>query len=339
MSDNPSIDVRGLRKEFTITRKVGLLRRARHTVAAVDGVDLRVAEGEMLGYLGPNGAGKSTTLKMLTGVLMPTSGEVRVCGLVPVRHRRRLASRIGVVFGQRTQLWWDLPLRESFDLARHIWQVPALEHTTRLRSLRDRLDLDGFLDTPVRQLSLGQRMRAELTVALLHAPKVLFLDEPTIGLDVVSKKAVRAFLTELRDRGDTTVVLTTHDLADIERLCRRLVVIDHGRVVHDGSLTALHERYGSRRRVLIELDEPADFVVGIAFMPGVLVESVTADGRSVTLSLDGTTTAGDLVARLATAGSLRDISVQEPAIEDVVARLYSESREAVDSACEVGAVV
>ena len=253
------IDARGLRKEFTVLKRAGRLRRTRHTVAAVDGVDLAVEAGETLGYLGPNGAGKSTTLKMLTGVLMPSGGSVRVCGLVPVSQRRRLAARIGVVFGQRSQLWWDLPLRESFELARHIWRVPAGEHAARLARLRRDLDLDPFLDTPVRQLSLGQRMRGELTVALLHGPEVVFLDEPTIGLDVVSKQAVRAFLTELRDGGDTTVVLTTHDLADIERLCPRLVVIDHGRVVHDGTLAALHERYGSRRRVLVELDEPLRF--------------------------------------------------------------------------------
>jgi len=217
-------------------------------------------------------------------VLMPTSGAVRVCGLVPVSQRRRLASHIGVVFGQRSQLWWDLPLRDSFELARHIWRVPPSEHAARLARLRRDLELDSFLDTPVRQLSLGQRMRGELTIALLHGPAVLFLDEPTIGLDVVSKQAVRAFLTELRDTGDTTVVLTTHDLADIERLCRRLVVIDHGRVVHDGTLAALHERYGSRRRVLVELDEP---LTGLEVLPGVTREAASPDGRSLTFSLDG----------------------------------------------------
>jgi len=317
------IDVRGLRKEFTITRKAGWLRRTRHTVAAVDGIDLRVGRGELLGYLGPNGAGKSTTLKMLTGVLMPTGGDVRVCGLVPVAQRRRLAARIGVVFGQRSQLWWDLPLRDSFELARHIWRVPGTDHATRLARFRRELDLDGFLDTPVRQLSLGQRMRSELTIALLHGPEVVFLDEPTIGLDVVSKQAVRAFLTELRDRGDTTIVLTTHDLADIERLCRRLVVIDHGRVVHDGTLGALHERYGSRRRVLVELDEPLSVPIEL---PGVEQESSSADGRLITFSLDGSsTTAGELVGRLASVAQLRDISVQEPEIEDVIARLYASS--------------
>jgi ABC-2 type transport system ATP-binding protein len=313
------IDVRGLRKEFTVHRKAGRFRRTRHVVAAVDGVDLRIERGELLGYLGPNGAGKSTTLKMLTGILMPTAGTVRVCDLVPVTQRRRLAQRIGVVFGQRSQLWWDLPLHDSFELARHIWRVPVADHTARLNRLRRDLDLDDFLHTPVRQLSLGQRMRGELTVALLHGPAVLFLDEPTIGLDVVSKQAVRAFLTDLRDRGDTTVVLTTHDLADIERLCKRLVVIDHGRVVHDGTLAALHERYGSRRRVRVELDEP---LTAPLILPGVIVESSSPDGLSVTYSLDGAT-AGELVARLAAVVALRDISVQEPDIDEVIARLYT----------------
>jgi ABC-2 type transport system ATP-binding protein len=311
----------GLRKDFTVTRKTGRFRRARHTVAAVDGVDLTVERGELLGYLGPNGAGKSTTLKMLTGVLMPSGGEVRVCGLMPVPQRRRLAARIGVVFGHRSQLWYDLPLRESFELARHIWRVPPAEHAARLARMRDDLELDPFMDTPVRQLSLGQRMRAELTIALLHGPEVLFLDEPTIGLDVVSRQAVRAFLAEMRDRGDTTVVLTTHDLSDIERLCRRLVVIDHGRVVHDGTLTALHGRYGSRRRVVAELQEPLS-----ALTPprGACVESSSSDGLRITFSLDGTgATAGDLVAWVAAHGALRDISVLEPEIEDVIARLYA----------------
>jgi ABC-2 type transport system ATP-binding protein len=288
-------------------------------VNAVDGVDLAVDRGEMLGYLGPNGAGKSTTLKMLTGVLMPSGGYLRVCGLVPVAQRRRLAREIGVVFGQRTQLWWDLPLRESFELARHIWRVPPGDHAARLARFTRELEL-SFLDTPVRQLSLGQRMRAELTVALLHGPRVLFLDEPTIGLDVVSKQAVRTFLTELRDLGDTTVVLTTHDLADIERLCRRLVVIDHGHVVHDGTLESLHERYGSRRLVTVTLDEP---LAAPPELPGALLESSSPDRRVLTFSLDGVgTAAGALVAALAGLGGLRDISITEPAIEDVIARLY-----------------
>ena len=182
------IEARGLRKDFTVRIKAGRLRRTRKRVSAVDGVDLVVERGEMLGYIGPNGAGKSTTLKMLTGVLMPSAGTVRVCGFTPVPQRTRLARRIGVVFGQRSQLWWDLPLRESFALLRHIYRVPPDDHAARLRECRSLLDLDGFLNTPVRQLSLGQRMRGELTAALLHGPEVLFLDEPTIGLDIVSKR-------------------------------------------------------------------------------------------------------------------------------------------------------
>ena len=311
-----------LRKDFTVRKKAGRVRRTRTTVSAVDGVTLSVAEGEMLGYIGPNGAGKSTTLKMLTGVLTPSGGEVSVCGLTPVPQRTQLARKIGVVFGQRSQLWWDLPLAESFTLLRHVYRVPAADHAARLTACRSLLDLDSFMDTPVRQLSLGQRMRGELTAALLHGPRVLFLDEPTIGLDVLSKQAVRGFLTELRERGDTTVVLTTHDLADIEKLCRRLVVIDHGRVVHDGTLEELHATYRSRRRVVADLDAawPADLV-----LPGASVERVEADGYRVTLTLEGAT-AGEVVARLAQAVPLRDLSVQEPEIEDVVAKLYAAPR-------------
>jgi ABC-2 type transport system ATP-binding protein len=314
-----AIEMRGLRKDFTVRVRAGRWRRKRRTVSAVDGVDLSVDHGEMVGYIGPNGAGKSTTLKMLTGVLTPSAGTVSVCGLTPVPQRTRLALRIGVVFGQRSQLWWDLPLGESFTLLRHIYRVPAADHAARLRRCRDLLELDPFLDTPVRQLSLGQRMRGELTAALLHGPQVLFLDEPTIGLDVVSKHAVRGFLAELGATGDVTLVLTTHDLADIERLCRRLVVIDHGRVVHDGTIEALHARYGSRRRLVVELDEPCP--VGLD-LPGVTEHAREADGHRVIFTLDGVG-AGAVVSRLTQLASVRDLSVVEPDIEDVVARLYA----------------
>jgi ABC-2 type transport system ATP-binding protein len=313
------IEARGLRKEFTVRVKAGRLRRHKRTVAAVDGVDLAVERGEMVGYIGPNGAGKSTTLKMLTGVLTPSGGEATVCGLAPVRQRTRLALRIGVVFGQRSQLWWDLPLRDSFELLRHIYRVPAADHADRLRRCRALLDLDPFLDVPVRQLSLGQRMRGELTAALLHGPEVLFLDEPTIGLDVVSKQAVRSFLAALGAAGDTTLVLTTHDLADIERLCERLVVIDHGRVVHDGTIEALHDRYGSRRRVVVDLDVP---LAAPPVLSGAALRSCEAEGRRLEYELE-TATAGEVVAHLAGLGALRDVSIVEPDIEDVVARLYT----------------
>jgi ABC-2 type transport system ATP-binding protein len=299
------IVMRDLRKDFTVRVRAGRLRRAKRTVEAVAGVSLTIERGEMVGYIGPNGAGKSTTLKMLTGVLTPSSGEVSVCGLTPVPQRTRLALRIGVVFGQRSQLWWDLPLRESFRLLRHIYRVPAAEHEGRLRRCRSLLDLD-------------QRMRGELTAALLHGPEVLFLDEPTIGLDVVSKQAVRSFLAELGGTGDVTLVLTTHDLADIERLCRRLVVIDSGRVVHDGTIEALHDRYGSRRRLVVDLDAPLP--PGFA-LSGATLAGQEADGHRVTFTLDSVP-AGAAVAELVAAVAVRDLSVVEPDIEDVVARLY-----------------
>jgi ABC-2 type transport system ATP-binding protein len=318
------IEARGLSKTFEVSVSAGWLRRRTRIVSAVDGIDLIVERGERLGYIGPNGAGKSTTLKMLTGVLYPSQGDVHVCGLIPVPQRTRLARRIGVVFGSRSQLWWDLPLSDSFALLRHVYGVPSADHAGRLAHCRRLLDLDAFLDTPVRQLSLGQRMRGELTAALLHGPEVLFLDEPTIGLDLVSKQAVRGFLGALGATGDTTIVLTTHDLADIERLSRRIVVIDGGRLVHDGSLEDLHARYGSRRRVVVDLDEPLATPITL---PGVVTESVETDGRRITFALDGSaTTAGELLRRLAEIASLRDISVLEPDIEDVVARLYTGSR-------------
>jgi ABC-2 type transport system ATP-binding protein len=311
-----------LRKEFTVRTKIGRLRRTSTVKSAVDGIDLRVERGEMLGYIGPNGAGKSTTLKMMTGVLMPSGGSLTVCGYRPVAQRTALARRIGVVFGQRSQLWWDLPLRESFELLRHIYRVPAVAHAERLAQCRSLLGLDEFMATPVRQLSLGQRMRGEITASLLHRPEVLFLDEPTIGLDVVSKHAVRGFLATIGAVGDTTLVLTTHDLADIEKLCRRLVVIDHGRVVHDGTLEALHARYHSRRQVVVDLDEP---LVSPPVAPaGITLESTSPDGLRLTYALDGGATVGSLVASLAGVASLRDLSVIEPDIEDVVSRLYAE---------------
>jgi ABC-2 type transport system ATP-binding protein len=316
------IEMHDLRKDFTVRVRAGRFRRSKRVVAAVDGVSLAVERGEMVGYIGPNGAGKSTTLKMLTGILTPSAGTVRVCGLAPVPQRTKLALRIGVVFGQRSQLWWDLPLRESFALLRHIYRVPAADHAARLRRCRSLLELDAFLDTPVRQLSLGQRMRGELTAALLHGPEVLFLDEPTIGLDVVSKQAVRSFLAELGAGGDVTLVLTTHDLADIERLCRRLVVIDHGRVVHDGTIEALHARYGSRRRLVVDLDAPLPpgFV-----LTGATLTATEADGHRVSFALDSVS-AGAAVAQLVAAASVRDLSLVEPDIEDVVARLYAAPR-------------
>ena len=278
-----------------------------------------VDAGEMLGYVGPNGAGKSTTIKMLTGVLVPTAGEVHVAGLVPSRDRVALARRIGVVFGQRSLLWWDLPLADSFDLLRHVYNVDSRAHRDRLDECTELLQLDEFINTPVRQLSLGQRMRGELTAALLHDPEILFLDEPTIGLDVVSKDRVRTFLADLNARHGTTVLLTTHDLDDIERLCSRLLIIDHGRVIYDGGLDALRDKYGTERTLVVDLAESAAPIAVAA------AEVVKVDGPRQWLRFRrDDTTAAELIADIAARYPLRDLTLEEPAIEDIVRRIYVE---------------
>lgn len=235
----PVISVEAVTKRFVQRRKAGLLRRERSVFTAVDRVSFTVAPGELVGYIGPNGAGKSTTIKMLTGILMPSSGHLAVAGLTPQRDRVKLARQIGVVFGQRTSLWWDLPLGDSFTLLQRLYRIPPARYRANLDKYVDALDLGPLMDKPVRQLSLGQRMRGDITAALLHDPKIVYLDEPTIGLDIVSKKAVREFLHALNADSGTTILLTTHDIGDIERLCSRVIAIDHGRVGFDGSLDRL----------------------------------------------------------------------------------------------------
>jgi ABC-2 type transport system ATP-binding protein len=307
------IDVEHLSKSFVVRR--GKLRRQRHVVDAVADLSFHVERGELLGYLGPNGAGKSTTIKMLTGILVPSSGRVTVAGLDPSRRRIELARRIGAMFGQRVQLWWDLPLIDSFELLRHIYKVPADRYRASLARFREVLDLDPFLHTPVRQLSLGQRIRGELTASLLHEPELLFLDEPTIGLDVVAKQRVRDFLVEINRERGVTVLLTTHDLGDIERLCDRLLVIDHGRLIWDGRIPDLKERYGADRMLIVDLERPAPPLE----IEGATVERV--DGPRQWLRFRGP--AAELTARVAASARLVDLQIAEPDIEEIVRRIYS----------------
>ncbi|MFJ8044862.1 ATP-binding cassette domain-containing protein [Kitasatospora sp. NPDC096147] len=312
------IELDDVSREFTVRAKTGRFRREKRTVRAVDGLSFRVEAGECVGYIGPNGAGKSTTIKMLTGILVPTGGRLRVAGVEPARERVQLARRIGVVFGQRTTLWWDLPLRDSYELARRIYRIPDARYRQNLDRCVELLDLGALLDTPVRQLSLGQRMRGDLAAALLHSPRVLYLDEPTIGLDVVSKARVREFLREVnRDQG-TTVLLTTHDLTDIEQLCDRVMVIDHGRVVHDGGLDTLHAAAESERTLVVDLAEPGPAIE----LPGARL--VRVEGPRQWLAFPATQSAAPLVAAVAARYPLVDLSVREPAIEDVIARMYAE---------------
>ncbi|MFD7900668.1 ATP-binding cassette domain-containing protein [Kitasatospora sp. NPDC059722] len=312
------IELEDVRRTFTVRARTGRFSRVKREVRAVDGLTFAVEAGECVGYIGPNGAGKSTTIKMLTGILVPSGGRLRVAGVDPARERVALARRIGVVFGQRTTLWWDLPLRDSFELARRIYRIPDPRYRENLARCVELLDLAALLDTPVRQLSLGQRMRGDLAAALLHDPQVLYLDEPTIGLDVVSKSRVREFLREVnRDRG-TTVLLTTHDLTDIEQLCDRVMVIDHGRVVYDGGLAGLHDAGESERTLVVDLAEARPPIE----VPGTRV--VRVEGPRQWLAFPAKESAAPLVAAVAARYPLVDLSVREPAIEDVIARMYAE---------------
>jgi ABC-2 type transport system ATP-binding protein len=312
-----AIEVDDVEKRFTQRVKRGRVRRERKIVRAVDGVSFEIDAGSLVGYVGPNGAGKSTTVKMLTGILVPTAGRISVVGLNPSRQRIQLARRIGVVFGQRVQLWWDLPLRDSFELLRHIYRVPFERWRANLDTFTELLELAPFLETPVRQLSLGQRMRGELTASMLHDPEILFLDEPTIGLDIVAKARVREFLARVNRERGVTVLLTTHDLSDIERLCRRLLIIDHGRVIYDGGLESLIERYGEERTLIVDLEEPAEPLE----VAGARVVRVEGPRQWLRFRRDSVS-AAQLTAAVAAQARLVDLAIDEPDIEDVVRRIY-----------------
>ncbi len=312
----PLIDVRDLERTFLVRKRRGAMRRTRTEVRAVHDLSFEIEAGEMVGYIGPNGAGKSTTIKMLTGILVPTGGHLHVAGLEPSRHRTELARRIGVVFGQRTTLWWDLPLRDSFELLQKIYGIDPARYRENLDEFVTLLDLDDLMDTPVRQLSLGQRMRGDITAALLHDPEVLYLDEPTIGLDVISKGRLREFLRTLNERRGTTLLLTTHDLQDIEALCRRVIVIDHGTAVFDGTLPDLHLRGGSGRTLVVDLIDEAPPID----VPGATVRRV--EGPRQWLSFPADASAAPIVAAVASAYDVADLSIQEPDIEDVIRDLY-----------------
>ncbi|MFJ5529288.1 ATP-binding cassette domain-containing protein [Streptomyces sp. NPDC093261] len=316
--DGGFIELDRVEKVFQVRKRTGFLSSERRQVRAVDGLSFTVGRGEMVGYIGPNGAGKSTTIKMLTGILTPSAGRLRVAGIDPARERLRLARRIGVVFGQRTTLWWDLPLIDSYRLMHRMYRIPDARYRERLDRLVGLLDLESLLDVPVRQLSLGQRMRGDIAAALLHDPEVLYLDEPTIGLDVVSKAKVRAFLRELNAERGTTVLLTTHDLQDIERLCSRVMVIDHGRLVYDGAPAALHEVGDSERTLVVDLERE---LPPIEAPPARVVR---VEGPRQWLAFPASRSAAPLVAWIAAEYPLVDLSVREPDIEEVIARMYAE---------------
>ncbi len=319
----PLISLHNLSKHFRVPERrpgpLGWLRRGYRTVKAVDGISFTVRPGELVGYLGPNGAGKSTTIKMLTGLLVPSGGEIIVNGRVPWRERQAHVARIGAVFGQRTTLWWDLPVIESLELLQHIYKIPSRRFRRNLDEFRALLALDEFIHSPVRTLSLGQRMRADLAAALLHDPDILFLDEPTIGLDVVAKERIRQFIRHINRERGTTVMLTTHDLSDVEKLCRRVMIIDRGKLLYDGSLEELQQRFGGKRKLVVDFASP---------YPEISVkgaEIVAQDGRRVTFAFQrGQVTASELIGRLSARYRIRDLEVREPDIEATVRRIYEQ---------------
>lgn len=324
----PIIEVEHLCKQFFIAKRQpgmwGALRSLFHreyeVKRAVEDVSFSLAPGEMVGYIGPNGAGKSTTIKMLTGILVPTAGEVRVNGIVPYRERQKNARQIGVVFGQRTQLWWDLPTIESFELLKQVYQIPEDRYHKNMETFVEILGLNEFLQTPVRQLSLGQRMRADIAASLLHDPQILFLDEPTIGLDVVAKERMRHFIQEMNRERGVTVILTTHDMADIEKLCQRMILIDKGRVMYDGPLQRVKDLYGTSRVLVVDLEraDSVPFAVEGA-------ELIHEEGRRKWLQFERhRISASQLIQRIAERYEIADVTVEEPDIDAIVRRMYVE---------------
>lgn len=299
-------------------------------IEAVKDVTFSVDQGEIVGFIGPNGAGKSTTIKMLTGILVPTSGSVRVGGLEPYRNRRECARRMAAVFGQRTKLWWDLPCMESFELHKRMYDIPEDQYEGNLKQFFQILGIDEFWRTPVRQLSLGQRMRAELALSFLHDPEVVYLDEPTIGLDAVAKERIREFLLEINRRRGVTLLITSHDMADIEKLCPRVMIIDHGSLVYDGTLAKIREDFGHERILVVEFGRE----YRLPELPHVRVVKEEPLRKELRFSIRDIHT-GELINTLCSQFEVRDISVREPEIESIIRNIYEHG---IDRSSEAEAV-
>jgi len=331
MSSDPMISVRELTKQFrSYKRREGLwggiqnlVRREHINITAVERVSFEIGRGEMVGYIGPNGAGKSTTIKMLTGILVPTSGELKVNGFLPWKQRTQYVKTIGVVFGQRTQLWWDIAVVESLKLLRRIYEIPQREFDERMETFNDILGIRDYLHTPVRKLSLGERMRCDLAAAFLHNPPLVFLDEPTIGLDVVAKDHIRKFLRAINERFQTTVLLTTHDLDDIEELCRRILIIDHGKVLYDGPLAQLKQRLIRTKQVkCVARDGEQAAVLASLGREGLEMERV--DELTYRIRFDPSRIAtSDLIRQILSSVEVRDLLIEDEPIEEIIKRIYA----------------
>lgn len=329
-----AIEVKALSKQFKVnvsgkgfSGKLKALFHRRHKVInAVDKIDFKINRGEFVGYVGENGAGKSTTIKMLTGILVPTSGRAEINGIVPFKERKKNAAKIGVVFGQRTQLWWDLPVRESFDLLRVIFRVSKSDFDRQMLKLDTALGLNALLEMPVRKLSLGQRMRCDIAASLIHNPPVLFLDEPTIGLDVLAKESIRNFLAKINREEGTTIILTTHDMNDIEQLCKRIIILEEGKIIFDGETELLKQKFIHEKIIEVEFHDDDKVVEGI---PGVTVIREQGCKRWFTFDNDNYGI-GEVVGTIASRYKIKDISVKEPSVESIIRNIYN-NREALVS--------
>ncbi|MCQ2497320.1 MAG: ATP-binding cassette domain-containing protein [Lachnospiraceae bacterium] len=320
------IDVEQVSKSFRINkRSAGVAGMLMNLVApkyekkqAVKDISFQIEKGEMVGFIGPNGAGKSTTIKMLSGILYPDSGKISVNGYIPYKQRKEYVARIGVVFGQKSQLQWDLPVIDSFELLKAIYSIKEDVYKKNLNRFVDMLDMGGFVNQPVRQLSLGQRMRADIVAALLHSPEIVFFDEPTIGVDVLGKETIREFIRELNAQDQVTMLFTTHDMQDIEKTCNRLIIIDKGSKMYDGSLQSIREKYGTERRLIVELNQEEE----LEGIEGVTIDNL--ENRKKSLSFDNNqVNINDLMNHLLQKYSIRDLTVSEPEIESIIQKMYN----------------
>ena len=321
------IEMEGVHKSFFVSERPegrfgalrGAIRREKKEIRALDDIGFAIGEGELVGYIGPNGAGKSTTVKVMSGILTPEKGQCHIMGRIPWKERVRHVADIGVVFGQRSQLWWDVPVRDSFELLRDIYGISPTDYKTRLDELSQALDFSSLLAMPTRQLSLGQRMRCEIAASLLHRPKVVFLDEPTIGLDAVSKLSLRAFLREENRAHGTTMILTTHDMDDIKALCTRVMTIGHGKLLYDGTLGELRDRFAPLHTVKAELEGPA------AERPIEGAERIEMSESSVTVWFNPHKhPAHTIIAHIAEAYPLKNAETVEQDIDEIIATMYKE---------------
>ena len=320
------IEVKNISKDFKVNkRSAGIPGMIANMFApkfeikkAVNDLSFTIEKGEMVGFIGPNGAGKSSTIKMLSGILCPDSGSISVAGYIPYKQRKAYVGNIGVVFGQKSQLQWDLPVIDSFELLRAIYRIPEEKYKRNLERFTEMLDMKGFINQPVRQLSLGQRMRSDIVASLLHSPEIVFFDEPTIGVDIIGKETIRSFIKELNEQDKVTMIFTTHDMQDIEQTCKRIIIIDKGSLMYDGSLQEIRSRYGTTRRLIAEFNEET----AVAPIKNVVIEDLK--DRKVSFTFDNNVVdVNKLMHEVLEKYSVHDVTVAEPEIENIIQKMYN----------------